>query len=108
MSTQSPSETDGSAARIEHRPHQHRFVLSRDDEDLSHLEYVPKDGVWSFTHTWTEPGERHHGYAAKVVAAAFDGARDAAVTVRPVCPYVRAFLDRHPEYQHLLVPQSSR
>jgi predicted GNAT family acetyltransferase len=88
--------------QIEHRLDERRFVLSRDRVELSHLEYVVRDGVWLFTHTYTEPAARGHGLAARVVRAALDGARDAGVRVRPICPFVADYLAHHSEYEDLL------
>ncbi len=89
--------------QIEHLPGLRRFELTREGVELAHVEYVPRDGVWVFTHTWTEPIARGEGLAAKVVNAALSGAREAGVTVRPVCPYVVDYLAEHPEFNDLLV-----
>ena len=87
---------------IEHRPAEHRFVLSRDGDELAHVEYVPREAVWIITHTFTEPAGRGQGLAAQVVRATLDGAREAGVLVRPVCPYVADYVAIHPEYEDLL------
>lgn len=94
--------------KIEHLPELRRFELTRDGVELAHVEYVPRAGVWVFTHTWTEPIARGEGLAAKVVRAALLGARESGVTVRPVCPYVVDYLAEHREFNDLLViPDSS-
>jgi predicted GNAT family acetyltransferase len=107
MSTEHESSTadqrDGTSQHnVQHRPDEHRFVLSRGGEDLAHLEYVIRDGVWLMTHTFTEPAARGHGLAAEVTTAALDGARSAGVRVRAICPYVAAYVAEHPAYQDLL------
>ncbi|AZI57022.1 N-acetyltransferase [Nakamurella antarctica] len=98
MSTEAPF-------RIDHVLKLHRFDLSRDGVELAHVEYVPRDGVWVITHSWTEPAARGQGLAAKVVAATLEGARAAGVKVRPVCPYVVDFLGEHPEFHDVVQGQ---
>jgi predicted GNAT family acetyltransferase len=39
------------------------------------------------------------GLAATLVARALGATRDEGLRVVPVCPYVKAFLDKHPEHQ---------
>ena len=48
-----------------------------------------------------------HRYEARdvgsvLVRGALDDIRAAGRTVRPLCPFVRAWIDRHPEYADLV------
>lgn len=92
--------------RIEHLPAQRRFVLTRESDghtqELAHVEYVTRDGVWVFTHTFTEPAARGLGLAAQVVRDALDTARQQGVQIGLVCPYVRQYVAEHPEYADLV------
>jgi predicted GNAT family acetyltransferase len=54
------------------------------------------------THTEVPPSLEGRGIAARLVAAALDHARDAGWTVRPLCSYVRSYMQRNPETQDLL------
>lgn len=105
---QSAANRERPQSVIEHRSAERRFVLSQNGAELAHLEYVLRDGVWFFTHTFTEPAARGQGLAAEVVKAGLDGARAAGVLVRPVCPFVTDYLAAHAEYRDLLgAPRSS-
>ena len=42
------------------------------------------------------------GIAGRLVRAALDYARSQELVVLPLCPYAKAFISRHPEYQDLL------
>ncbi len=103
MTAEGQDQNTGTAEfTIEHLPDLHRFVLSRADDELAHLEYVVREGVWVITHTFTEPTARGAGLAAKVTVAALDGARSAGVLIWPVCPYVVDYVAVHPEYDDLV------
>lgn len=55
-----------------------------------------------FTHTEVPPELRGQGLAAKLVRTALDYARDAGLTVVPLCWYVDSFIRRNSEYRSLL------
>ena len=61
----------------------------------------------TFTHTETQPGFEGQGLATELVRAALDDARERGLDVLPVCPFVRGYLERHPDYVDL-VPASAR
>ncbi len=111
MSTEGNSADGGSddvRQQITHRPAEHRFVLTDEGVDLTHVEYVDHEGVWFITHTFTEPAARGRGLAAVIVKASLDAARERGVRVRPVCPFVVDYIDAHPEYRDLLVSTRSQ
>ena len=55
-----------------------------------------------FTHTLVPQAIAGHGVASKLIRAALDSARDRGLTVVAQCEFVRAYIDRHPEYRALL------
>lgn len=58
-------------------------------------------------HTETADGFEGRGLAAELVTAMLDEIRDEGRGLVPSCPYVRAYLTKHPEYVDL-VPASRR
>lgn len=52
----------------------------------------------TFLHTETQPGFDGKGLASELVRAELDDARARGLEINPVCPFVRGWLDRHPEY----------
>ena len=56
----------------------------------------------TFVHTETESEFQGHGVASTLVREALDDVRARGLRVVPQCPYVRSFIDDHPEYQDLL------
>jgi predicted GNAT family acetyltransferase len=50
-------------------------------------------------HTEVPPVFRGRGYGELLARAALDFARERSLEVQPLCPFVRAFLEKHPEYR---------
>ncbi len=55
-----------------------------------------------FTHTKVPQEIEGRGVGSKLIRAALDNARDQGLTVVPQCPFVAAYIERHPEYRDLL------
>lgn len=85
----------------------------RDDQDASRYEievggqmvgaayYKRFDDHIVFTHTEVDEAHQGEGLASDLVRFALDDARGAGLRVVPLCPYVRSWLQRHPDYQDL-------
>lgn len=56
----------------------------------------------SLDHTWVPPELEGHGLADKLTRTAFDYARAEGLKVVPVCPYVKTWVERHPEVRELV------
>jgi uncharacterized protein len=72
-----------------------RFEMSVDGE-LAVLEYERKDGAMVFNHTEVPEQFRGRGYGEMLVKAGLDAARAEGLRIVAVCPYVRAYLRKHP------------
>jgi uncharacterized protein len=55
-----------------------------------------------FVHTETDPAYEGRGFASRLVRGALDDTRARGLRVTAKCPYVAAWLQRHPDYQDLL------
>lgn len=64
--------------------------------------YQREGDVIVFTHTVVPPAIEGHGVGSKLVRGALDAARDQGLRVVPQCPFVAAYIKRHPEYEDLL------
>jgi predicted GNAT family acetyltransferase len=85
----------------------------RDNKSLSRFEldangvtafanYQLGDGIITISHTETPIAARGQGLASKLVAGALDIARARGLKVMPRCPFVRAYVAKHPEVSDLL------
>lgn len=70
------------------------------------LAFRQSGGSIDLLHTEVSPEERRKGLGAALVKAALDYARQNRLHVVPSCPFVRAYIDRHPEYRDLVVPKT--
>jgi uncharacterized protein len=61
------------------------------------LTYVVADGVVTFEHTVVPPELEGRGLGSRLAAAGIAWARESGLAVVPQCPFVRAWLDKHPE-----------
>ena len=82
-------------------PQSSRFETTVDGK-TSYLDYHLSNGVITFIHAYTPPEIRGRGIAAQVAKYALDYARDNALRVIPQCPYIRDYMDKHPEYLSLM------
>ncbi|GGB27017.1 N-acetyltransferase [Sphingomonas metalli] len=55
-----------------------------------------------FTHTVVPPAVEGRGIGSRLIRGALDDVRDQGLKVIPQCPFVRAFIQKHPEYRDLL------
>jgi uncharacterized protein len=54
-------------------------------------------------HTEIEPEWEGRGFGSTLAAGALDDVRVRGLKVRPLCPFVVAYIRRHPEYADLVV-----
>ena len=66
------------------------------------LQYQKRGGVVHMTHTEVPETLEGQGYGAALAKAALDAARADGLKVVPTCPFVRTYIQRHPEYADLV------
>ena len=64
--------------------------------------YQREEDVIVFTHTQVPARLEGRGVGGRLVRGALDGARDQGLRVIAQCPFVAAYIDKHPEYRDLL------
>lgn len=84
----------------------HDVDHSRFTADTGHgeatLEYMRDRKRIIFTHTGVPPEAEGQGIGAALARAGLDYARSEGFTVRPMCPFIASYVERHPEYQDLV------
>lgn len=64
--------------------------------------YEREDGRMVLTHTSVPPAAEGQGVASSLAREALEYARREGLRVEAQCPFMSAFVGRHPEYQDLL------
>jgi len=82
----------------------HRFEIDLDDGSIAIAEYIVRDDKITFTHTEVPPVHEGKGIGTALIRFALASARDRGLKVVPVCPFVAAYIKKHPEEQDLLDP----
>lgn len=80
----------------------HNETGSRFEHGNAKLEYVRRGDAVYMVHTEVPPELEGRGVAGALARAALDFASEAGLRVVPRCPFVAAYIKRHPEYQRLV------
>jgi len=72
------------------------------------IEYKLRRTRIALIHTEVAGAHKGRGIAAELARFALEDARRRGLRVIPSCPYVRAFLERHPEYDDVVVAAAPR
>lgn len=72
---------------------------------LAFAEYRPVGNAILFSHTEVPEAMEGQGVGSFLIRFALDDARSRGLMVIPMCPFVAAYIKRHPEYQDLIHPQ---
>ena len=84
------------------RPNELRYEIEVDGEVAGFLMYRLEPGVIELVHTDVAPKWEGKGVGGALVKGALDDVRARGLKMRPFCPFVRAYIKRHPEYQDLV------
>ena len=99
----SPTMTTSGEPTVLDVPARSRFEIHVDGGLAGFAQYRMKDpGLVVFTHTEIGDAYEGRGLGSTLVRAALDTARTRGLAVRPDCPFVRAYIARHPEYLDLV------
>lgn len=83
--------------QVDHQQDQERFVV-RMDSGEAELSYLESEGrVLDLVHTFVPPEGRGQGIGDALVRGAIDYAKANDYRLRPSCPFVRNWLEDHPE-----------
>jgi uncharacterized protein len=85
---------------VDNKPH-HRFELVVEGH-LAAAYYKVDGNVITFVHTEVPPELGGKGVGSKLVQAALDQVGAEGMKVIAECPFVKAWIGKHPEYKGLL------
>ncbi len=79
-----------------------RFEIEQDGH-VAYLEYNLAGKVLQLIHSEVPQALRGRGLASELAKSALDWAREHAVKVDVICTSVAAYIEKHPEYRHLVL-----
>jgi predicted GNAT family acetyltransferase len=85
---------------VNNRAH-HRYELTVEGH-IAASYYKVADGVITFMHTEVPPELGGKGIGSKLIKGALDQARADGLKVVALCPFVKAYIDKHSDYADLL------
>ncbi len=95
-------KTDSTAIAVHDDAEHDRYVVEVDGEVAGYTVYHMRGGRHFFVHTEIEPEFGGHGAGTALARYALDDVRDKGGMIVPICPFIRGFVDEHPEYETLI------
>ncbi len=98
--------TAGEEPRIEvsDERQRERYVIAVDGEPAGFAQYRDRGRAIAFVHTEIDDRHEGQGLGGRLVSAALDDVRSRGLAVLPFCPFVRSYIQRHPQYLDLVPP----
>ena len=91
--------TDDQPVEVRDNPAEHRFEITYGDRLAGFTVYEERDeATYAFVHTEIEPDLGGHGLAGTLVRTAMEAMAERGIAVLPYCPFVKAWLEKHPDH----------
>jgi hypothetical protein len=81
-----------------------RYEIYLDGQRVGLASYLERGEVIVLPHTETSPAFGGRGLASALVEFSLDDIRAQGRRVDPACPFVAAYIAKHPDYQDLVRP----
>jgi uncharacterized protein len=86
------------AVVVRDNPAELRYELLLDERRIGEIRYrIEDDGAVALLHTEVDPAEQGRGLGTQLVEGALQDLRERGRRVVAVCPFVAAYLRRHPK-----------
>ena len=95
------------AIEVTDRPDERRYVAMLDGELAGFVTYLRHGDVLTLVHTEVPEAFEGNGVGSALARGALDDLRSRGLQVRPQCPFVARFIERHQEYSDLVAPRPS-
>jgi predicted GNAT family acetyltransferase len=87
---------------VRDNPAKQRYEVEADGELAGFITYRERPNAIELVHTQVEDAFEGKGVGSKLVQRTLDDIRARGLALVPTCPFVKAFVERHPEYQDLV------
>ncbi|MBC5782273.1 N-acetyltransferase [Ramlibacter sp. USB13] len=95
-------------ATLQDNAERHRFELLVGEEVAAYSEYNVLKNALLFTHTEVLPAHEGKGFGSRLVAYALGQVRERGLHAIPACPFVAAYIRKHPEMLDVVSEESRR
>lgn len=86
-----------------HNPEASRYEAHLDGQLAGFAEYELTDQLVIFTHTQVEDAYEGHGVGSALARFALDDVRASGTRkVLPLCPFIKGWIEKHPDYADLV------
>ena len=92
---------------VRDNPDTHRFEIWVGERQAGFAAYRIEGDAYAFTHTEVSDAVEGKGLGSRLVGDALTELRGRGVAVLPYCPFVKAYLQRHPDLADV-VPEADR
>ncbi|WP_432545814.1 GNAT family N-acetyltransferase [Kineococcus sp. SYSU DK004] len=86
---------------VTHDPAAKRYEAYDDGTRVGFAAYALAGDLIVFTHTEVDPAYEGRGVGGSLARAGLDDARARGLEVMPLCPFIKGWIQRHPEYADL-------
>jgi predicted GNAT family acetyltransferase len=87
--------------RIIDEPGRQRYEARLGDQVAGFTEYRDVGGRLILSHTEVDPAFEGRGIGSRLASGMLDDIRARGLKIKVTCPFIRAFITRHPEYRDL-------
>jgi uncharacterized protein len=87
---------------VRDNPEAERYEAIVDGRLAGYVAYRARPGALALTHTDVLPRWEGRGIGGRLARAALDDARARGLKALPYCPFIAAWIRRHPEYEDLV------
>jgi uncharacterized protein len=93
--------TTADQVTVSDAPQQHRYEARMGDEIAGVAAYVRSPEMIAFVHTEVGDAFEGRGVGSALARAALDDARAQGLRVLAICPFIKGWITKHPEYHDL-------
>ncbi|MFJ3666997.1 GNAT family N-acetyltransferase [Streptomyces sp. NPDC090106] len=102
------TDQDSSTVEVVDVPEASRFEVRIDGRQVGFAEYMRTNELVVYPHTVVDPAYNGRGLGSALARAVLDDARERKLAVLATCPFIAAYLARHPEYHDLAYQNRSK
>lgn len=101
----SPDDTTDATISVARAAADDRYEIHVDGALAGFAHYTPTDGTLVFDHTEIDDAYEGQGLGGRLARAALDDVRARGERVVARCPFIRGWIEKHPDYADVLADQ---